>query len=301
MTASLVRDPAKSSVNQLLRGIRIADFSHYLPGPFCARQLKALGAEVWKIELPHWPDPARSYKKLFRWLHAGQRNIRLDFRKPDGMKALLKFLKRADVLLEGFRPGLMDRLGLGYEALRKKFPRLVYCSISGRGRKGPRTAGHDLNFQGLAGSLGWPPRMPAVPLADVAGGFQAALGIAAALFRRAQTGRGAYLDVSLLEGSREANVLGLGEELRRNPFYGLYRTSDGEWLAVAALEPRFRAQLLERLGRADLAGLDPSRDEARIRFELEEEFLRKPLKAWLDSLGRAEACVSGVRPPRNLP
>ena len=222
-----------------LQGIRVADFSHLLPGPLCARRLQGLGAEVWKIELPQWPDPARRLKPMFRWLHGGQRLVRLDYRKREGLEALLRMLARADVLVEGFRPGLMDRLGLGWRVLTQRFPRLVYCSISGYGRAGPRRSGHDLNFQGLAGCLGDPPRAPAVPVADVAGALGAAGRILAALFAREKSGRGACLDVSLAGEAREACAPGLSALLHASPFYGLYPARDGRWLAVAALEPRY--------------------------------------------------------------
>ncbi len=283
---------------QPLSGIVVADFSHLLPGPLCGRRLRLMGAEVWKLELPHWPDPARRAPRLFAWLNGGKRLVILDFRRPEGLAALFRLLARADVMIEGFRPGLMDRLGLGYPALSKRFPRLVYASLTGHGRKGSPRAGHDLNYQGLAGSLGDPPSMPSVPVADAAGALEAAARVSAALFARERTGRGARIDVSLTEAAREASALGLMGELRKNAFYGLYPARDGKVLAVAGLERRYSDELLRALGREDLKRLDPLRDAPRLRAALARIFRRKPRAAWLSLLAGREACVGPVLSPR---
>ena len=280
-----------------LSGVRVADFSHLLPGPFCARRLQLLGAKVVKIELPHWRDPARREAALFKALHAGQRRLVLDFSSEEGRRELDLLLGRTDVLIEGFRPGLMDRLGLGEAALRRRFPRLIYCSITGRGRRGPRVSGHDLNYQALAGSLGRPPRRPSVPVADLAAAWDAASRIAAALYRRERTGRGAFIDVSMVEAARAASVGGLGDRLGRHPFYSLYETKDGGWLSVAALEPRYSQELLRQVGRPDLAKLDPVRHEAKLRAALGKLFRSRSLSAWTRLLSSKEVCVQPVLAP----
>lgn len=262
-----------------------------LPGPFCTRQLARLGARVVKVELPHWPDPARRIPGLFRWLHKGKRMLRINFREPEGLKKLHAFLSRADVLVEGFRPDLMERLGLGPKALARRFPRLIYCSISGFGSRGRRQAAHDLNVQGWAGILGRPPRMPNLSASDVAAGWEAASRISAALLGRFRTGRRAYLDISMVDCAREAGVCGLQAVLERSPFYVLYKTKDNRWLSVAAVERRYQEELLRRLDRPGLAGLDARRHAVKLRSSLRKTFLTRSQEAWLRLLAGAEACV----------
>ena len=178
--------------------IVVLDFSKLLPGPFCSLVLADLGCRVIRVELPHWKDAARDIPPRIQghgfcyWMaNRNKESLCLDFRKPEGLSTLLKLVAKADVLLEGFRPGLMDRLGLGYRELSRKHKRLVYCSLTGYGQQGPLSAkaGHDLNFMAQAGSLGLGDSsggvtFPPIQTSDLAGSLYAALGILAALRER---------------------------------------------------------------------------------------------------------------------
>ena len=252
-----------------LEGITVLDFTRLLPGPFCTQLLCNLGADVIKIEDPKLGDYMRSVPPLvegvsypFLMVNRGKRSLAVDLKTPEGQEILRKLARRADVVVEQFRPGAMARLGAYYDGLAIMNPKLVYCSFSGYGQTGPYKdlPGHDINFQALAGILGVTgvrddkrPAIPGVPVADLASGFNAALAILAALRTRDRTGRGEFIDVSIYDTAVTLMVLGLarflatgeepvpGETLLTGtfPFYNLYETKDGRWLSVAAVEPKF--------------------------------------------------------------
>ncbi|MFW5878576.1 MAG: CaiB/BaiF CoA transferase family protein, partial [Myxococcota bacterium] len=266
-----------------LEGLRVLDLSRLLPGPYCSSLLADLGAEVVKIEGPPGGDYLRWMPPLlgdqsayFHALNRGKRSLLLSLKHERGIEVFHKLVSAGyDVVIESFRPGVMDRLGLGYEELKKIRPGLILCSITGYGRDGPRSrrAGHDLNFLGLSGVLGMmgpaqeAPVVPGVQIADVGGGsLMAAVGILAALYRRASSGEGAWIDISMTEGALAflsahlAARQGMAEPLHHGsgalsgdrPCYSLYRTSDGKLMSVAALEPVFWQALCRVLGREDL-------------------------------------------------
>jgi alpha-methylacyl-CoA racemase len=254
----------------LLDGVRVLDLSRLLPGAYCTQLLQAQGAQVTKIEPPAG-DPIRALPggaAYFDALHRGKQLMTLDLRSDAGRDAFRRLIVDADVLVEGFRPGIMERMELGYPALAAINPALVYCAITGYGSSGPmaRRAGHDLNYLARSGALSlMPPRdgAPAIPglqVADLAGGLQGAFLIAAALASRVQTGRGCRTEVSMTElmrswtalprAARHAGLPGLpltGEL----PCYHVYAVRDG-FLSVAALESDFWVEFCRAIDREDL-------------------------------------------------
>jgi alpha-methylacyl-CoA racemase len=262
----------------LLSGVRVLDLSRLLPGAYCTQLLQAQGAQVTKIESPKG-DPIRGLpggEAYFDALHRGKRLLMLDLRSEAGRQALRRLVVDADVLVEGFRPGVMEQMELGYAALGTINPALVYCAITGYGSGGSmaRRAGHDLNYLARSGALSLmpirdgAPAIPGLQVADLAGGLQAAFLIAAALTSRGQTGRGSRAEVSMTDlmrswtalprAARRAGLPGLpltGEL----PCYHVYAVSDG-FLTVAALESDFWIEFCGALARDDLASrqFDPS-------------------------------------------
>jgi len=266
-----------------LEGITVLDFTRLLPGPFCTQLLCNLGADVIKIEDPKLGDYMRSVPPIvhdvsypFLMVNRGKRSLAVDLKTPEGQEIVHKLARRADVVVEQFRPGVMARLGAAYDDLAMMNPKLVYCSFSGYGQTGPYKdlPGHDINFQALAGILSVTsgqddkrPAIPGVPIADMASAFNAALAILAALRTRDRIGRGEWIDVSILDTAVTLMVLGLarflatgdepvpGETLLTGvfPFYSLYETKDGRWLSVAAVEPKFWIRMCELVGAPELS------------------------------------------------
>jgi len=254
----------------LLNGVRVLDLSRLLPGAYCTQLLQAQGAEVTKIEPPAG-DPIRALpggEAYFAALHRGKQLLTIDLRSEAGRQALRRRMVDADVLVEGFRPGVMERMELGYQALAAINPALVYCAVTGYGSNGSiaRRAGHDLNYLARSGALSLmpvrdgAPAIPGLQVADLAGGLQGAFLVAAALATRLQTGRGCRVEVSMTDlmrswtvlprAARGAGVPGLpltGEL----PCYHVYSVPDG-FLTVAALEPDFWAEFCRVIGREDL-------------------------------------------------
>ena len=262
----------------LLDGVRVLDLSRLLPGGYCTQLLQAQGAQVTKIE-PPTGDPIRSLPggtAYFEALHHGKQLLTLDLRAEGGREALRRRVVDADVLVEGFRPGVMERMELGYTALAAINPALIYCAITGYGSGGSmaRRAGHDLNYLARSGALSLMPLRDGVPtipglqVADMAGGLEAAFSITAGLVARARTGRGTRVEVSMTDlmrswtvlprVARRAGVPGLAltGEL---PCYHVYAVADG-FLTVAALESDFWAAFCQAIDRADLKDrqFDPS-------------------------------------------
>jgi crotonobetainyl-CoA:carnitine CoA-transferase CaiB-like acyl-CoA transferase len=260
-----------------LRGILVVDLTRFLPGPLAAKLLADLGARVVKVEEPTMGDPVRLAPPLVRgrsalaaMLLAGVESLALDLKQEGAREVLATLLGQADVLLESFRPGTLGRLGFPPAELARRHPRLVVCSLSGYGADGPHAgrAGHDLTYQALAGTLAPTGRMPAVPIADHAGAWAAALAVVAALHRRHATGRGALIDAALYDAALHTNLVDWAEEAaaprpagRPLPLsgslacYNLYRTADGGTVALACLEPRFWQRFCEVVERPDLVKL----------------------------------------------
>ena len=293
----------------LLDGVRVLDLSRLLPGGYCTQLLQARGAQVTKIEPPAG-DPIRALPggtAYFEALHRGKQLLTLDLRTEAGRVALRRRVADADVLVESFRPGVMERMDLGYAALASINPGLVYCAITGYGSDGPlaRRAGHDLNYLARSGALSLMPLQDGVPtipglqVADMAGGLEASFLIAAGLVARARTGRGTRVEVSMRDlmrtwtvlprAARRAGVPGLplSGEL---PCYHVYAVADG-FLTVAALEPDFWVAFCNALEREDLK--DRQFDPAAI--EDVQATLRPATRAeWEARFGDQDVCVEPV-------
>ena len=261
--------PAASGTDLPLRGVKVLDLTRLLPGPVCTLHLADLGAEVTKVEDTGAGDYARTLgakpgavSAFYRMVNRGKRSIALDLKDARGREAFLALARRADVVVEGFRPGVVDALGVGYDAVRAVRPSIVYASISGYGQDGPRAryAGHDVNYLGYAGVLdqtgarGGPPALSNLQVADLLGGaLTTALAIVAALAGALRSGHGRRIDVAMADAALAHNVFALhalvqdgrvaprGEDLLTGgvPCYGVYPTRDGRWLAVGALEAKF--------------------------------------------------------------
>jgi crotonobetainyl-CoA:carnitine CoA-transferase CaiB-like acyl-CoA transferase len=316
-----------------LRGIRVLDLSRLLPGPYCTLILSDLGAEVLKVEDPGQGDYLRGMPPLhgdaggaFLAINRDKRSLVLDLKQPAGREVLLRLCDAYDVVVEQFRPGVLARLGLGWEVLHARNPRLVLVSVTGYGQTGPLKdrAGHDLDYVALAGLLGaWrrgqeTPAVPGVQLADlVGGGVWGALGAVAALCARERTGAGRHVDVSMTEGALALLIPELGAfaetavEPRQgtgllrggNANYEVYETADGQALAVGALEPKFFAALSTALGRTldfgEIAA--PAARQEEIRAELRGIFRTKPRAEWERLLAAHDACVEPVLALAELP
>ena len=307
-----------------LAGIRVLDFSRLAPGPMATMVLADLGAEVVKVEEPGGgrrarderassdQTPEEQVREELRWrtyspLERNKRSIVLDLRSPRGREVALKLAEISDVIVEGFRPGVMDRLGLGYESIRSVNPLAVYCSISGYGQTGPRSrqAGHDLNYLAYSGALsliGTPDGKPVVPinlLGDyAAGSMQAVVGILAALIARPATGAGQFVDISMTDGvvhmlSVEiARFLSTGQIPRAGAtyltggaaYYNAYETEDGEAITIACNEPHFFRELCRLMDLPELIDRqfgDPERQRQNKEI-LQLRFRERPLAEWLD-------------------
>jgi len=254
----------------LLSGLRVLDLSIWRPGPYATSLLVALGADVLKVE-PPGGDPMRQYAGLFESINAGKRSIELDLKNGDDRDRAIALAMEADVFVEGFRPGVMARLGLDADTVRSAHPGLVYCSISGYGQDDPRAElpGHDVNYQAWAGALapeGGGGRISPLPIADLAGGMAAAFGVCAAVLGRHATGEGTYLDVSMTDvlatwtgriGSTDGDSAGGASRRGPVPGYGIFDTADGGQIALGVLsEQHFWSNLCAELGLDDLAPLD---------------------------------------------
>jgi crotonobetainyl-CoA:carnitine CoA-transferase CaiB-like acyl-CoA transferase len=309
-----------------LDGLVVLDLTRLLPGGYCTLLLADLGADVVKVEEPgrgdyiRWSPPiADGQSALHRALNRGKRSVALNLKDPAGADVLRRLATRADVLVESFRPGVLDRLGIGHGSLREANPRLVTCAITGYGQDGPYRdrVGHDVNYLGYAGALGitgeagGPPVIPGVQVGDLGGGgLPAALGILAALWERERTGAGRFVDVSMLDGvvswlSMHAGAfLATGEEPARgamplNGAYACYRTyrcADGGYLAVGALEPQFWKALVTALAVPDLEHeqFAPPERQAQIVAELGAVFGTRTRDEWVAGLAGLEMCVGPV-------
>jgi crotonobetainyl-CoA:carnitine CoA-transferase CaiB-like acyl-CoA transferase len=312
---------------QPLTGITVLDLTRLLPGGFCTLVLADLGADVIKIEEPgrgdylrFMPPLGRTQSALFTALNRGKRSLTLNLKSPEGCGLLLELARGADVLIDGYRPGVLARLGLPHEALRAANPQLIICAITGYGQHGPLAgrAGHDLNYLGYAGALGLfaprgggPPIVPGIQLADIGGGaLAAALGILAALLERQRTGAGQVLDISMTGGvlhwlalaaaefwaTGEAPAGGRGPLSGGYACYSVYATADDRALTVAAVEPHFWANLCRALGREAFIPLQyaPWPEQARLFAELDALFRQRTLDAWMELLAGADVCVGPV-------
>ena len=305
-----------------LDGVRVLDLSRLLPGALCSLILAQLGAEVVKVEdtgagdyLRHFPPLKGGMGGAFYALNQGKRSIAINLKRPEGRDLLLRLLPDYRVVLEGFRPGTMDRLGLGYETLKAAHPQVILCSISGYGQTGPMAhrAGHDITYMSLAGALasggeaGGAPAQPGIQVADLAGGaLWPVIRILAALMEEG----GRHLDVSMTEGALSMLLPALGDfafgapPLRRGEgllnggaaVYRPYATAAGGHLAVAPIEPKFWLALGQALGveaRSDDA-FAPAQRQAELAGELEQVLKQKDRDTWTEALADVDACVEPV-------
>ena len=253
-----------------LSGLRVLDLSIWRPGPYATSLLVPLGADVLKVE-PPGGDPMRFYPGLFAAVNGGKRSVELDLKNEVGRARVLELAAEADVLVEGFRPGVLGRFGLDEAAVRALNPGIVYCSISGYGQHDPRAAlpGHDVNYQAWSGALtpegGRAATIPPLPMADLASGLTAAFGICAAVLGRTRSGEGTYLDISMTDvlatwtgpaGAGPAKETGAPAPTEPTPGYGLFETADGGQVALGVVnEQHFWSNLCEELGLEDLVAL----------------------------------------------
>ncbi len=321
--------PAAAVGDAPLAGVRVLDLTRLLPGPVCTMHLADLGADVIKVEDTGAGDYARTLgakpgdvSAFFRMVNRNKRSVALNLKRDEGRAAFLTLARHADVVVESFRPEVVDALGVGCEAVRAMRPSIVYASITGYGQTGPRAmaAGHDINYLGYAGVLdqtgtrGGPPALSNLQIADLLGGaMTAAVAILAALVGARATGRGRYVDLSMADGALAHNIFALhaleqdgrtaprGEDLLTGgvPGYGVYATKDGRWLAVGALEEKFWREVCATIGRPDLAvaGLATGAEGARVRAELEAVFGARTQAEWIERFRGVDACVSPVLTP----
>ncbi|HEX9312271.1 MAG TPA: CaiB/BaiF CoA-transferase family protein [Actinomycetota bacterium] len=305
-----------------LDGVLVLDLTRLLPGGYCTLLLADLGADVVKVEEPgrgdyiRWSPPlVDGVSAAHRALNRGKRSITLNLKTTEGAELLARLARRADVLLESFRPGVMDRLGVGPERLGESNPSLVYCAITGYGQDGPYRdrAGHDINYMGYGGALslsgpaGSPPAQPGLQVGDLGGGaMMAAVGILAALSERHRTGRGRFVDVSMLDGVVSWLSIHLGSHLAEPDApralsgdlacYRVYRAGDGRHLTVGALEPQFWRALCQTLGCPELIDdqYGPPGKQAEMGRRLEELFGSRSRDEWLAVFADVPACVGPV-------
>jgi alpha-methylacyl-CoA racemase len=297
-----------------LRGVRVLEFAGIGPAPFCAMLLADMGAEVLRVDRAGAP-PAPDHV-----LARGRRSIAVDLKQPSAVATCLAALEKVDVLIEGFRPGVMERLGLGPEPALARNPRLIYGRMTGWGQDGPlaQAAGHDINYIALTGALdavgqaGGPPVPPLNLVGDFGGGaLYLAFGVAAALVERERSGRGQVIDAAVVDGTASLMTLFWGMAgadpgaLRRGetllggaaPFYGCYECADGRYVSVGPLEPPFYAALLAALD-LDPEALPQSWTDRgawpAVRAEIARAFRSRPAAAWIDRLEGTDACFAPV-------
>lgn len=314
-----------------LAGVRVLDLSRLLPGPFATLVLGDMGAEVDKIEDPGSGDYLRLMPPLdgaqgtaFQLLNRGKRSAVIDLKSEAGVETLRALVPHYDVLIESFRPGVMARLGLGYDALSALHPGLIYCAITGYGQDGPlaHRAGHDLNYLaragvlGLTGPEGAAPQVPGVQMADIGGGALFAVsGILAALHARSITGRGRFVDVSMCEGAMVFGTFGLASAFGGDAYppgggplsgglapFSCYLTKDGRAVALGALEPKFWMGFCASVGlETDMSALMPGPHQQALKSKLEEIFRSRTLAEWIQHAEAGDYCLEPVLLPSEVP
>jgi len=302
-----------------LTGIRVLDLSRLLPGPYLTQLLADLGAEVIKVETPLAGDyirlapPEMGLGNLFETLNQGKKSLGLNYRNPYGRELFLKLASTADVVLEGFRPGVVDKYGIGYQAVHAIRPDIVYCSLSGYGQEGPYKvrAGHDLNYMSVSGAValnsqpGERPIPYGLPVADLSGAMLAAIAILGALIGREHSRQGMYLDMALLDGAVSwmtplafsAYFSGLGVSAGSHPLLGgqacfnIYQTADNKYLSLAALEPHFWGDVCKTINHPELMErqFDPE-----LKKILTNIFKEKTQAEWLSTFVGKDACIEPV-------
>lgn len=319
-----------SAFKDALSGLTVLDLTRLLPGAYCTQMLADLGADVIKVEEPGRGDYNREFPPInvkesgsFLLLNRNKRSVTVNLKTEEGKAMLRRLAARADILVEGFRPGVMDRLGVGYEALTKENPRLIYCAISGYGQDGPyaKTPGHDLNYMALAGALqlfgkaGEGPIVPGLSIADQGGGsLMAAFGILAAVLGRVRTGKGQFVDVSMTDGAVSwlgyhaadylfASVEPKGGERRfigQAPCYNVFRCADGRHITLGLIEPQFWNRFCDIAGLPDLKEEQWPEGEAADRqmMQVANLMASRSCDEWMALLGPADLPVAPVNTMR---
>ena len=307
-----------------LEGIKVIDFSTLLPGPLASLFLSETGAEVIKIEKPGVGDEIRlsnpqwgEQSVSFSLLNRGKKSLSLDLKDPKNLKILIPILKEADIIIEQFRPGVMKRLGLDYESIKKINQDIIYVSITGYGQYGPKSmvAGHDLNYIGNAGLLSISmgredkPVVPPALVADIAGGsYPAVINILLALRKRDLNKEGSYIDLSMTENLFPFMFWGLGSGFAHNkwpgnsdgvlsggsPRYNIYKTSDGSYVAAAPLEDRFWNKFCEAI-ELPKKFIKMQNDQEKVIQEIRKIIGQKEKNYWLDVFNKADCCCSIVK------
>lgn len=309
-----------------LEGIKVLDLSQFLPGPHFTMMMADHGADVIRIESPSG-EPTREIgarqsgeSVWFRNTHRGKRSIVLDLKRPDAIQAFMRLAREADVIVEAFRPGVVERLGIGYRHVRAINPKIVYCSIAAFGQSGPyaNRPAHDVSIEAESGLLSLNQGsdgesvLPCVPAADMAGSLMAMNGVLMALLRRTTTGEGDYIDISMQDSlvSWLVNVVGpvfaqdrplVPRDERSfggNAFYNIYRCSDGRSLTLGGAEIKFAENLLNALHRPDLVALcklPPGAGQSPVKAFLQDTFASQPLAYWEGFLGPLDVCWAPVK------
>jgi len=305
-------------LSRALENFRVVDLTKLYPGPLCTLMLADLGADVVKVEAPGgemgrlMPPFENGESILFSQLNRNKRSLILNLKRDSAIHILKKLLADTDVLIESFRPGVMNRLGLDYATLSKQFPALVYCSVSGFGQEGPdsQRPAHDLNYISIAGVVSTEGSgaciIPSVQIADTIGAFQSITSILAALLRRFRTGQGAYLDISLLDGAFLTMILLAGIQLSgrnatnesllsgRLACYNVYQTSDRRYLAIGLLEPHFWKRFCVKMNLPDFVDRQYHHDQQPLIEAIRAKLIQKTLSEWLQYFHSDDLCVSPV-------
>lgn len=309
-----------------LTGITVLDLSRLLPGPYCSLLLADYGAEVIKIEEPELGDYIRWGKPAIEGIgsrhltiNRNKKSVTLNLKKKEGQAIFKKMAEKADVILESFRPGVMERLGISYQEIAEINPGIVYCSLTGYGQTGPyrHLPGHDMNYIGYSGILGMigekggKPVVPGVQISDIGGGALMALsGIMMALFHKERTGKGQYVDVSMMDGSvswlyaSASEYFASGEVPARGntrlsgkyACYDVYETSDGKYLSVGALEEKFWKNICQLVDKPDWIALQNGDEQSQVqlREEVSNLFMSRSQAEWLNLLQYEDTCVGPV-------
>jgi alpha-methylacyl-CoA racemase len=308
-----------------LEGLKILDFTTLLPGPFGMMLLADLGAEIIRVEAPNRLDLVRNIRPLdgdtsaaHRIINRSKYSITLDMKKPSAVEIVKRLVREYDIVVEQFRPGVMDKLGIGYDALREANPRVIFCSITGYGQDGPyrNRAGHDNNYLSMSGIMSYCGRKEAGPvpsgiqIADqVCGGYNAVVGMLAAAHYRNRTGEGQSIDISMTDGAVALGCMAAmkylvgGEIAEREEeflnggiYYDYYRTADGGYMSVGSIEPQFFQALCRALGREDLLAAD----QATMKREFATEFSKRTRAEWVEVFSQYDACVEPVLNVREM-
>ncbi|NMF90042.1 CaiB/BaiF CoA transferase family protein [Aromatoleum petrolei] len=309
-----------------LANLRVLDLTRLLPGPLATQHLADYGAEVIKVEDTGAGDYARTMGAMngdtsffYQVCNRGKKSVRLDLKHAEGRELFLRLVDTADVVVEGFRPGVMDKLGLGYDALTERNPRIVVCSISGYGQTGPYAlrAGHDINYIGYAGVLdqigtaGGAPALSNLQIGDLLGGTMSALfGLLVAVLDARASGQGRHVDVAMTDAALAHAIFPLAEVLAHGgvkprgedlltggvPCYGVYETADGRHMAVGSLEEKFWHLVCDTLGRPDLkaAHLAMGEEGARARGEVAAIFRSRTQAEWTALFDSVDCCVTPI-------